>query len=142
MKAFKAFAVLALAAFVMSSCNNIEKILPKKDGVWNVTSATQRDYEDGTLVSTTTETSNLGTYTFNSDGTGVIADDSTSENITWSANSDNDQVTIAADGGGLALVYDVLESEKKKQKWQTSLEIEILGVVSRTEFEMEMERAD
>ncbi|MEM7036664.1 MAG: hypothetical protein AAF570_06760 [Bacteroidota bacterium] len=139
MKSFKALVAFALVAFVMVSCAKVEKILPKNDGLWNVTTLNVKTYVDGTLDSDTTYNNN-GTMMFSEDGTGVITDaaDSTST-FAWAANDDNDMVTITQDG--LAVTYEVVESKKDAQEWMGSYEIDLglFGVI-RTDFDLKMER--
>lgn len=142
MKNFKVFAFALVAAFAIVSCSNVEKILPKKDGLWQGTSVNTKTYVDDVLDSEETQTDSLGTARYNSDGTGeFFAEDGTSEGtFNWSYNKDNDQVTITQDGIGL--VYDVLTSEKNSQTWSTSFSIEFLGVTTRTEVTQSMTRVE
>lgn len=142
MKNFKVFAFALVAAFAIVSCSNVEKILPKKDGLWQGTSVNTKSYVDGTLASEETQTDSLGTTMFSDDGTGeFFAFDGTSDGtFTWSFDKDNDQVTITQDG--FSIVFDVLESEKNSQTWFTSIEAEFLGITTLTEITQSLERVE
>lgn len=140
MKNFKVIALFLLSAFIMVGCSNTEKILAKKDGKWAIASQSDKYYTDGVLDSEEVATTGLGFIIFEDDGTGEFESDAgvASDSFNWSFA--DDKVTITS--GGLGLVYDVLESDKDAQKWSTSIEIEFLGSVSRTDSELSLERAD
>ena len=145
MKIFKAFAFTLIAAFALSSCNNVEKILPKKDGLWNVKSIHQITSVDGTVQQDTTM-SDQGTMMFNSDGTGVNADNNggTTE-FTWAYDKEADVVSVTQDS--LTLENNVLESSSKAQTWQSNLTITIdlgiLGTITSTvDITTDLERAE
>lgn len=58
----------------------------------------------------------VGTATFNEDGTGIMTMDGEVEAIIWTATED--KVTLSIDGD--AIVFDVVENERKVQKWNYS----------------------
>ncbi len=142
MKNIKVFALALVAAFAIVSCNNVEKILPKKDGLWQATSLNSKTYLNNVLELDVTQTDSLGTIRFDSDGTGEsFAFDGTSDGtFTWSFDSDEDKVTITQDG--TTLVYEVLESERKSQKWFTSVEFSFGNDVTRFDITQSLERVD
>ena len=130
--------ILAVVAVAMMSCNKVEKILPKKDGIWKVTQMTQTDYKNGTQTSTETQTDSLPTYTFNKDGSGSYTDGVDSGTFEWSVNSDNDKITLTEQGFGITM--DVVESKKKTQKWQWNVESTVADTTFKTETVMDLER--
>ena len=142
MKNFKVFALALVTAFALYSCSNVEKILPKKDGLWNVTSQTDEEYEDGTLVTTTTTTDSLPSWMFNSDGTGEVFEfgGASGGTFNWVYDDNNESVTITQDGLGLA--FTVVESSKDAQTWTSSLEIDFAGTIFRTDSRYELARAE
>ena len=142
MKNFKVFALALVTAFALYSCSNVEKILPKKDGRWNVTSQTDEEYVDGVLITTTSTTDSLPTWQFNSDGTGEVFEfgGASAGTINWVYDDNNETVTITQDGIGLA--FSVIESSKDAQTWTSSIEFEVLGVVSRTDSRYQLARAE
>lgn len=129
MKNLKTILFAFAAVLVFTSCNNVEKILPK-GGTWTISEEVNKEYEDGVLTGETSE-SNTGTFTFNDDNTGTYDVDGDTGSFTWSYSKDNETVTITENG--LGITYDVLESSKDEQKWFTSVEIEIFGVTAKTE---------
>ncbi|MBK9451296.1 MAG: hypothetical protein IPN95_18185 [Bacteroidetes bacterium] len=146
MKSFiKVFAVTLMLAVVAVSCGKVEKILPKKDGMWVGTSQTVVTYVDDSLVSTETDTDSLGKMFFDKEGTGYSVDfqDSNRTDFTWSVNDDNDVITITGtDSGSVAMPYDILESSSKEQKWFGTLSFDIFGIVTKIEITSTMERAE
>ena len=145
MKLFKAFAFTLIAAFALSSCNNVEKILPKKDGLWNVKNIHQVTTVDG-MVQQDTMMADQGTMMFNSDGTGVTTDNNGNTNeFTWSYDKDADVVSVTQDS--LTFENNVLESSSKMQQWQSTLTITIdlgiLGTITSTvDATTDLERAE
>lgn len=135
MKSFiKAFAVTLLLAVVVVSCGKVEKILPKKDGLWVGTSQTTVTYVDDSLVSTETDTDSLGFMFFDKEGTGYSEDyaNANRQEFTWAVNDDNDVITITVDS--TSIDYDILESSSKEQKWFTSLSFEFFGITTKIDI--------
>jgi hypothetical protein len=143
MKSVKSFAIVALVAIVAVACGKVEKILPKKDGLWVGTSQTVASYVNDSLTSTVTETDSLGQAFFEKDGTGYSADFQGNNKVdfTWSVNDDNDKITLT-DTSGFAVIYDILESSNKAQKWFGTISITVGSDVYKTEITSEMERAE
>ena len=140
MKLMKALSMLALVAVVAVGCGKTEKILPKKDGLWDVTKVTTRYYTGGNLDSTETY-SDAGTYRFETDGTGVITEDGgATQAFEWTANDDAETVKICYDFLGIqvCMTYDVNVSEKNHQEWSFSQE----DGNDRTEQELILDRAE
>ena len=146
MKSFiKVFAVTLMLAVVVVSCGKVEKILPKKDGMWVGTSSTTLSYVNDSLTSTVTQNDSLGKMFFDKEGTGYSVDfqDSNRWDFTWAVNDDNDVITITGtDSGSVAMAIDILESSNKEQKWFSSFSIEVLGTTYKTETTSTMERAE
>jgi hypothetical protein len=138
MKNLKALLVVAVVAVAMVGCTKLEKVLPKGDGVWKTTSEVTVEYVNNVVDTTySTPASELSTYTFNSDGTGSVAYDGQTDNFTWSANSDGDQITLVPEGTSLAVAIEVLESSAKAQKWFYSFDY---GNGDRDETTIDLER--
>lgn len=119
MKNFKSVLAIALVAFAMVSCTKLEKVLPKADGVWKATSQTNVSFENGVETARETTPSNqLPTFTFRDDNTGTASlPGEPDEAFTWSANSDNDKLTITQVSFPVAFTFDVLELSSKSQTW-------------------------
>lgn len=137
MKLVKLFSLAIVMVVAVSSCNKVEKILPKQDGTWTIKSQVSREYESDSLVSTDTET-NVGTIFFDKEGTGTFTDADTTTAFTWSVNDDGDVVTICQSFAGINFCIDntVVESSKDAQSW-TSTQVD--GTY-RSETDMELER--
>jgi hypothetical protein len=137
MKAIQSFLIVALIAVVAVGCGKVEKILPKKDGKWKTTKQEQRYYENDVLQSTTTDITTTS-FTFQKDGTGSLVDNGSTDAFTWSVNSDNDEITLCQDFGGVSIcfTYDIVESKSTTQVWFG----EIVDGSDRTEMDIELER--
>lgn len=144
MKAFKFLALAAIFGFAFTSCTNVEKILPKKDGRWDVTSVDSKIYFDGVLAVDTVITDGNGFIVFNSDGTGYTEDEARTKDagsdFTWTA--DNDQITITDSSD--TYTSDVLEASKKEMMLSLTTEEEdpLFGVTIRSESMTTLVRAD
>lgn len=141
MKSVKSFAIVALVAIVAVACGKVEKILPKKDGLWQATSQTVASYTNDSLTSTVTQTDSLGQSYFDKEGTGYSTDfqGNNKTTFTWAVNDDNDVITIT-DTSGFAMAYDILESSNKAQKWFGTISVTVGTDVYKTEITGEMER--
>jgi hypothetical protein len=139
----KAFAILAIMAIVAVGCGKVEKILPKKDGLWVGTSAHVVSYLNDTLFSDTTLTDSLGEIFFDKDGTGYTADNGGANQspFTWSVNDDNDQLTIV-DSSGTATTSDILEVEKNEMTLFSSVTSGTSPFVFRTEVTSVIQRKE
>lgn len=133
--------ILSLSLAMMAvGCNKVERILPKKDGLWKATSSTDRYYLSNTLFFEETLTGDGITYQFEKDGTGIQKEDSTTINFTWEVNDDNDVLRYCEQDGSLLICYsiDILESSKDKQKWFFSSKQD--GITDWQESEVTLER--
>ena len=115
---FLALSIVFIGLITLSSCSKetkIEKNLWKKGGEWNVesfsakqTSTFAPDNFDETLV-------NIGTYTFNENGTGIYKNIGELEPLSFTySNTENKlSFTIGAD----SQVYDIVEWKKDNIKF-------------------------
>lgn len=112
MKKFKIIHLLLLAISItfLSCKKDVEDRLP---GDWEMTwKFTEKENSSGSYE---TETEILlGSAKFEEDGTGILEIDGEAMEMTWSATED--KVTVTIDGE--AIVFDVIENEKKVQKWE------------------------
>lgn len=114
------FSILVLSlAMLAVGCNKVEKILPKKDGLWNVTNLTSKTYFNNALISTQSDNNPGMTYEFNKDETGTYKDATDTQNFTWSVNADNDVLTICQEVNSITICLDldIIESSKDAQEW-------------------------
>ena len=119
MKNFKSLLTVALVAFAMVSCTKLDKVLPKADGVWKVTSEVYVAYENGVETEReVTAAADFGTYTFKDDETGTYsAAGQADEAFTWTTNSDGDKLILTMTAFPIAVTIDVLELKSKSQTW-------------------------
>lgn len=125
-----AIALVAMLSF--TSCSKekqLEKRLVKKEGKWNLANYSEKYYEDGDLVGDYSF-ANAGTFTFEKDGKGSyvfnVAGSTDSGNFTWS----NTENTITID----AMVYNIVENEKKSISFTVTESETIGGVTYADEF--------
>jgi len=116
---FLLIAIIFVGTTLVSSCkkeDKIEKNLWKKGGEWNIESFVsklistyQPDLFDETVY-------NIGTYTFNENGSGsyLITYDGFSETETFTYSNTEDKLTFIIDNE--AKVFDIIESEKNEIK--------------------------
>lgn len=143
MKAFKMFAMVAIAAIALTSCNNVEKILPKKDGRWDVTRVEAKTYFDGQLANDTVITEDLGFVFYAEDGTGYSEDEAgvkvDGSEFTWT--TDDETLTITDTSG--TYTSTILEVSNKELLLELNQEEDtgIFGVI-RIETKSTLVRAD
>ena len=139
----KAFAIVAVLAIVAVGCGKVEKILPKKDGLWVGVSAHVVSYLNDTLFSDTTLTDSLGEMYFAKDGTGYSAETGGANKVdfTWSVNDDNDVLTIT-DTSGTASMSDILEVDKNEMTLFSSTTVGTSPFVFKTEVTSVIQRKE
>jgi hypothetical protein len=135
------YLAVALVALIAVGCGKVEKILPRKDGLWKVTSETVTEFVNGVQDTTYTDTDSLSIVMFADDGTGYSTDFDGKNKLPfeWSVNSDNDQITIT-DSTTIPLVFDVLESSNKEMTWQGSITFSLFGITVRSDIKQVLER--
>ena len=114
-------ALVATIGFTASCSKSPDKALPRKDGVWNVTSV----YTLGTFTNTS-----VGVATFKKDGTVTWVFGNTTETKNWSYSKDNKKITLAKNGS--SEVYDVTETALKSEKWQQKTTV--AGITATTDI--------
>lgn len=123
MKASKIRALfLAMAALgvLLFGCNNTEKVLPRKSGIWLAVSYVVKVYQNNTLDTTlVNDAPELG-YQFFNDGTGTSFVGSSSTEIDWEVVAGGDELNICYDWPDTLQCVDwqILESSKIRQKWR------------------------
>ena len=87
---------VAIAAILaLSSCQNLERILPKNTGTWTAVSGTVNVFEGGTAVtsdSTIAYGSGELVFQFNEDGSGTYTEDGEDTDFTWTYNAELEQL--------------------------------------------------
>ena len=142
MKKFSAIMFTVAAVVLMTACNNVEKILPKKDGTWNISMITETETVNRTVTSDTTYSPVGTSFTFDKDGTGTYTEPDTTDSFTWAYNDDNETITMTLASFPLAIVYDVLESSKDAQTWRYTFTFDDGTDVEVDESTFELERAE
>jgi hypothetical protein len=141
MKFLKPFMFLLVAGLLFSACtSDLTKILPKNDGMWDVTfTSTTRSYQvsNDSLIDEETDMES-GTMDFRDNGTGTLTSSGDSSVFTWSYNADREEMTIVEDSA--TIVFDVLESSNKSQRWEFFEEFEFFGVRNEWTIEANLSR--
>lgn len=99
-------ALFAVTLFVIASCTNPEKVLPKKDGAWKYigTSSNSTGVDDaGTITFTKTA------VTFVSDSFPIPFQG------TWKYDNSNDKVTLTV--GSTSMYYTVTSQKRNSETW-------------------------
>lgn len=139
MKTFKVFFLFLAAVLVLSSCQDLEKILPKDNGSWKLVQETISEFEDGvaTVTDSVVTYSNPTVWKFNEDGTGSYTEDGVTEAFAWTYDADAETLNIDVDG--IVLDFDVLEWTKDNMKLFFELEFDFLGTkfVSASVYDFE-----
>lgn len=143
---FLSIAVILFSAIILVACGKIEKVLVKKDGLWNVASMMQKVTMGGTVIMDTT-IADWGTITFTDDGKGTMTPKDTAtwgaaSTFSWSADQDEETVTIITGTSPNmdTTVYDVVESSAKEQSWSNSTTDTTGGVTTVMEGSMDLDR--
>ena len=108
--------LLISIVLLFASCSKSpDKILPKKNGAWNVVITTHTTstagYDSTTITNTIT--------TFIKDGTGSYINSSgSSDSFTWSYSKDSKKITFQKDlPNEWPIVFDVTIMERKTEQW-------------------------
>ena len=115
---FLALSIVFIGLITLSSCSKetrIEKNLWKKGGEWNIesfsakqTSTFAPDNFDETLV-------NIGTYTFNENGTGIYKNIGELEPLSFTYSNTENKLSFTI--GNNSQVYDIVEWKKDNIKF-------------------------
>lgn len=116
MKPLKNLSFLLLLSAILASCS------PRVVGVWNI-----EKYEEGAPGEKAMTLSNIGTITFNRDGSGdkdvryrmMGLDFSDQQPFTW--RQDDKTITIDSEGESeFAKTWIIMESKRKVQRWKST----------------------
>ncbi len=142
MKNFKVILFAMVAAFALVSCNNLDKVLIKKDGRWNTTSVQTIVLVDGAEFLNLTLTDSLGYSVFSDEGMGeTFLDDGTSAGtFTWMTNDDDTQITITQDGE--STTYDITDQDKNNMTWYNSTTVTDQGITTETQTTVMAQRPE
>lgn len=133
-------ALLALVPliFLASGCSSVDKVLPKQDGTWNVDYTYLKITVGGTVL-IEAESTNNGTMTFNSDGTGSHTTDGGTSTFTWVYSETSETISLTYPGDD-PITMDVTENKSKSQKWSGTSSVTLLGVTTETIARYELSR--
>ncbi len=111
----KYFALFALMAVLFSACSKSpEKVLPRKDGIWDFTYKSKLFINDNL----TAEDEGSGVLTFKKDGTVTIISNGIASEALWSATSNTVTLTITFMGQTETTVYRVTQKSRKSETWE------------------------
>lgn len=139
MKQILTFCIVALVAFSLTSCNNVEKILPKQDGKWAVSAEQHVEYDLNGDLDTMYTDYNTGFYIFEDDGTGMYQDENGNDDGEFEWATTEDKIILSE--GLFALTFDITESSKKSQRWAFIL-TEDQSFGGRQELYIDLEKVD
>ncbi len=117
---FIAFSITLLFSGCSKSPN---KILPKKDGIWNGASVTIITVGGAS----STQPANFA-FTFKDDGTGSINEAGTISTFTWVYSKENKTITFTQQGALSSVVYNVSELKSKSEKWTYQTTYQLGGI--------------
>jgi len=125
-------------SILLSACSKApNKILPKKDGLWNA---------NYTIINTVGAASSTQTgalsMTFKDDGTGTVNDGTVSTAFTWSYSKDNKTLTFTETGATTASIYTVEEMKAKSEKWTRNYTITLSGITYVTDETINLTKVD
>lgn len=127
MKILKVSIAFLFAVVTLTACAKVEKILPKKDGLWNNVSVHQVTKVDGSVTQDTTMTDSLGSMMFTE--TQAIMMDAKGNNtdtMNWTAT--NEAITFTnPDDPSDSIVVNVVEYSGKEMTTSWSWADSILG---------------
>lgn len=102
----------------LAACSKPNKVLPKQDGLWEVTSASDRMYESNNLVlDTTFDAVFPEQYFFEDNGGGVFIDDTFTPEFEWTYDNKTKILTLSFSNPLLIWEFEVLKSKKNAQTW-------------------------
>ncbi len=117
MKVLKICFALLLTTTLFTACFKDDPAfaLVQHQGTWEMTRQKTKTYVDGQLVSTE-ELTNLGTMSFDDDGSGKTKLNSgEEESFTWNYDRPDKEISITADF--IKTIYNVNDSDRNTQMW-------------------------
>ncbi len=143
MKFLKVSILVLVATVAFTSCKKVEKILPKKDGMWNTTAShLWVEIDDSVWIDMDVADSLLGSSHFIDDGTmhSYDNDGTVIDTATWEA--DNETITINAATPADSMVLNITEFTKSTMSTSWSNTDTTGGVTTKTISTGSMERAE
>lgn len=104
MTRFLHIALFMIGIMQLVSCSNPDKVLPKKDGKWDLTQTYGSDTE-------------VGTMDFSKDGEVTVTIDGSTEQYEWDYSEDKKTMTLSQAGSSFARIFEVKETKSKYEKW-------------------------
>ena len=143
-KLFSFTAALFTIALI-ASCAKLDKVLVKKDGIWNITRTYIKVTIGGTTFLEVTDNAPDSKVTFMDDGTGFNTDSSgTKTYFTWTADDKEATITITDTSGGTTTVMtmDVTNEEKNSMTIKGMDTDTTGGVTTVTTIEQDLARPE
>jgi hypothetical protein len=114
--------ILVLLFGTLVSCGDTEAILPRRDGIWDLTRVTTEKLNAAGAVDSIITQTDVAVFVFSPEGLGSVRNnlDNFVTPLTWSSPQD-DQVHVSyldATGDSLNYLFTVLESKGNTQKWE------------------------
>ncbi|MEL6591044.1 MAG: hypothetical protein AAFP02_04785 [Bacteroidota bacterium] len=139
--------LLALTIFALgaTACiNNLEWVLPRADGTWDVDRFISTTEVEGDTLSQITY-DNAGTFLFQKDGTGAVdlevpGNDYDNQAILWSFDNEEGILTIDFQDGEDPWEFEVIEQDANRIFVRRITENVLLGLETRSIREMDLIR--
>lgn len=127
---------------VLTACNP-DRVLPKKEGLWQVVSIRDQNYSGNAVAIDTTFPGPFPEqYQFNKDGTGTFIDEGNTADFQWEYDSEKQFLTLDYNPAFQREELIVVErSKRKSQTWLIDSGFPA-GLPDRTERTLELERVD
>ena len=106
-------------------------------GTWTVAQSTFTTYENGVVADTNTE-KQVGTMTFNEDGTGIFVQANEKQAITWA--SENGKVIVQSLSGKFNHAFEVVSGDSSHQEWFSKFDSDATGKTLTVEVSFVLNR--
>ena len=114
---FLALGIVFIGLITLSSCSKetrIEKNLWKKGGEWNIESRTGKQTSIFAFNNFDETQVNIGTYTFNENGTGIYKNNNALESLDFTYSNTENKLTIVMEN--VSRAYEIVEWKKNNLK--------------------------
>ena len=135
--------ILLATSWILTACTSDPgKILPKKEGHWDVVEVHTIRYFDGEVVQDETNSTEME-FKFRSDGKGSLwFDGEHHSDLDWTYNEDNNRLTLINEQIPVPSEFIIMESNKNSQIWFIFEDGEFEGKPTRYEAFYRLVRRD
>lgn len=126
MKSLRICTATLCALLIVAGCSKADKILPKKEGLWNISSITYSNYSNNTLDTSYTD-SEVGTLQFEEGSDGTITNSNGEESpFTWTYTEGPERIAMCYQlfSGIWCVAYEITKSTNNRLELVSSVDVD------------------